>query len=160
MCMHVEAIHAALTCLHILPYFLFQARAFIALAVCTGEKKDKKEKKQARKAARSKGGNAGERNAAADRLPTPEELAAAGARLGPRAEAERRTREEAAAAASAEAPGTEEAVESSSSDDEEADEAELHQQLQVWAPCSFQTWSTNGVAQKLNVDTPCFTTPN
>ncbi|CAL8464758.1 g4293 [Coccomyxa elongata] len=95
-----------------------------------GEKKDKREKKQARKAARSKGGSAGERNAAADRLPTPEELAAAGARLGPRAEAERRSREEAAAAASAEAPGMEEAVESSSSDDEEAHEAELHQQLQ------------------------------
>ncbi|BDA50353.1 probable nuclear export mediator factor Nemf [Coccomyxa sp. Obi] len=96
-----------------------------------GEKKDKKEKKQARKAARNKGGGAGERNAAADRLPTPEELAAAGARLGPRAEAERKSREEATAAAAAEATVSEEAaVSSSSDDDEEAHEAELHQQLQ------------------------------
>ncbi len=103
--------------------------------MCTGEKKDKKEKKQARKAARNKGG-AGERNAAADRLPTPEELVAAGARLGPRAEAERRTQEEAAVAAAAEAAVPEEAAESSSSDDEEAHEAQLHQQLQVWTQCS------------------------
>ncbi|EIE22903.1 hypothetical protein COCSUDRAFT_16391 [Coccomyxa subellipsoidea C-169] len=47
------------------------------------EKKDKKEKREARKA-RKKAGATGDGNAVADRLPTAGELAAAGARLGPR----------------------------------------------------------------------------
>jgi hypothetical protein len=52
----------------------------------TGEKKDRKEKREARKAKRR--GAAQDANAAANRLPTIEELSAAGARLGPRAQVE------------------------------------------------------------------------
>ena len=69
-------------------------------AACAGQKKDKKEKRAARKERKQGGADARSGSAASVRQPTADELAAAGARLGPRAQAEH---EEAARKAAAEA---------------------------------------------------------
>lgn len=95
-----------------------------------GEKKDKKDKREARKA-RKKAGATGDGNAAADRLPTAGELAAAGARLGPRVaaeEAHRRSQEEAAMEAAAGSDA------GSSSEDEVDGKEELQECLKVQSP--------------------------
>jgi hypothetical protein len=110
-----------------------------------GQKKDKKERRAARK--ERKQGGVGAKpgaSAASVRQPTAEELAAAGARLGPRAQAEqeeaaRKAAEAAAAAAAAAEEDAHVSVSEDSGSDSDKDESALVQVLLVPMPSSFRS---------------------